>query len=304
MGGFTAGLVAGCLLGVCGTFLFLSIGRGVFRGPGARVSSPIPSRNFSFPQSSCSALPPFAVGLEIGTDGCIHAPAFGGGAGRFQTGGPAERAHCHGNRGADFGFWFFPPVGSVMMQSSSDRLALALFLPIATLGSRLIGRREKGQRRSFPHCPPFRGTNPRSRMRGLVAGDFLRHDPGHAFSAIASSERDSALGELPLLFSGTTNRHLESSGGLRSPEVPPCAGFADFSLHPARFPARYFSRRCARRDNACPARSSSPPANTRLDAHNVDPSAICSPARPLERGKSCPRANQNRKCARPIPNHS
>ncbi len=41
-------------------------------------------------------------------------------------------------------FWFFPPVGSAMIKSSSDRLALALalFLLIGTLGSRLLGRRE------------------------------------------------------------------------------------------------------------------------------------------------------------------
>jgi len=39
--------------------------------------------------------------------------------------------------------WDFPPMGSLAVKSSSDRLALALFLLIATLGSRLIGRREK-----------------------------------------------------------------------------------------------------------------------------------------------------------------
>jgi hypothetical protein len=38
--------------------------------------------------------------------------------------------------------WFFPPDGSMMIKSSSDRLALGLFLLIATLGSRLLGRRE------------------------------------------------------------------------------------------------------------------------------------------------------------------
>lgn len=36
--------------------------------------------------------------------------------------------------------WFFPPLGSAMIKSSSDRLALALFLLIGTLGSRLLGR--------------------------------------------------------------------------------------------------------------------------------------------------------------------
>jgi K+-sensing histidine kinase KdpD len=38
--------------------------------------------------------------------------------------------------------WVFPPAGSILVKSSSDRLALALFLLIATLGSRAIGRRE------------------------------------------------------------------------------------------------------------------------------------------------------------------
>ena len=39
--------------------------------------------------------------------------------------------------------WDFPPIDSLAVKSSSDRLALALFLVIATLGSRLLGRREK-----------------------------------------------------------------------------------------------------------------------------------------------------------------
>jgi K+-sensing histidine kinase KdpD len=39
--------------------------------------------------------------------------------------------------------WVFPPAGSMLVKSSSDRLALALFLLIATLGSRVIGRRER-----------------------------------------------------------------------------------------------------------------------------------------------------------------
>jgi hypothetical protein len=38
--------------------------------------------------------------------------------------------------------WSFPPDGSMTVRSSSDRLALALFLLVATLGSRFLGRRE------------------------------------------------------------------------------------------------------------------------------------------------------------------
>ena len=36
---------------------------------------------------------------------------------------------------------FFPPAG-VLIRSSSDRLALAMFLLIATLGSRMVGSKQ------------------------------------------------------------------------------------------------------------------------------------------------------------------
>jgi K+-sensing histidine kinase KdpD len=39
--------------------------------------------------------------------------------------------------------WVLPPGGSFMIRSSSDRLALALFLLLATLGIRLIRERER-----------------------------------------------------------------------------------------------------------------------------------------------------------------
>jgi K+-sensing histidine kinase KdpD len=40
-------------------------------------------------------------------------------------------------------YWFFPPAGTVLTKSSSDRLALALFLILGTVGSRLIGPQER-----------------------------------------------------------------------------------------------------------------------------------------------------------------
>jgi K+-sensing histidine kinase KdpD len=39
-------------------------------------------------------------------------------------------------------YWFFPPAG-VLIRSSSDRLALAMFLLIATLGSRMVGSKQR-----------------------------------------------------------------------------------------------------------------------------------------------------------------
>ncbi len=37
-------------------------------------------------------------------------------------------------------FWFFPPNDTLGIRSLSDRLALALFLLIAIVGSRMVGR--------------------------------------------------------------------------------------------------------------------------------------------------------------------
>jgi len=64
MGGFTAGLVAGCLLGVCGTFFLLTISAAfsVERASLLRLRS-LPGTVLSL--SSCSVLPYFAVDLAL-----------------------------------------------------------------------------------------------------------------------------------------------------------------------------------------------------------------------------------------------
>jgi K+-sensing histidine kinase KdpD len=140
MGGFTTGLVAGCLLGVCGTFLLLSLGA-AFSVERARVF-----RLRSLPGTLLSTIgllfiAEFCRRLSIGKDASMLllllavlavSKLEGLLSGLIAT---AIAALILG--------WDFPPMGTLAVKSSSDRLALALFLLIATLGSRLLDRREK-----------------------------------------------------------------------------------------------------------------------------------------------------------------
>jgi len=140
MGGFTAGLVTGCLLGVCGTFLLLSIGT-AFSGDAARMVSVR-----SLPKTILSAVALFCIAvfchrLNVGKDAFVLLLLFAVLA-VSKLEGLVNGLIATVIAGAILGFWFFPPIGSLMIKSSSDRLALALFLLMATLGSRLIGRRE------------------------------------------------------------------------------------------------------------------------------------------------------------------
>jgi two-component system sensor histidine kinase KdpD len=140
MGSFTAGLVAGCLLGVSGTFLLLSIGT-AFSVDGARMF-----RLRSLPGTFLSTIvllgiAAFCHRLSIGKDASmlllllavLLVSRLEGLVNGLIATAIAALILC---------FWFFPPVGSLIIKSSSDRLALALFLLLATLGSRLVGRQE------------------------------------------------------------------------------------------------------------------------------------------------------------------
>jgi K+-sensing histidine kinase KdpD len=139
MGGFTAGLVAGCLLGVCGTFLLLSVGA-AFSVDSATVFR---LRSLSGTLLSTIALLSIAVlchRLRIGTNASmllllVAVLAISKLEGLLN--GLIATVVA-----ALILAWLFPPDGSMMIKSSSDRLALALFLLIATLGSRFLGRRE------------------------------------------------------------------------------------------------------------------------------------------------------------------
>ena len=140
MGGFTAGLVAGCLLGVCGTFLLLSIGT-AFSGEGARMF-----RVRSLPRTFLSTIvllciAAFCHRLNVGKDASMLLLLLAVlVVSRLE--GLLNGLIATAIASFILGFWFFPPTGSLVIKSSSDRLALALFLLIGTLGSRMLGRRE------------------------------------------------------------------------------------------------------------------------------------------------------------------
>ena len=140
MGGFTAGLVTGCLLGVCGTFLLLTLGT-AFSSERARFF-----RVRSVPGTLLSSvalllIAAFCHRMNVGKDAsmlllllaimCIS-----------KVEGLVNGLIAAVISVFALSFWFFPPVG-LAIRSSSDRLALALFLLIAALGSRMIGRHER-----------------------------------------------------------------------------------------------------------------------------------------------------------------
>jgi K+-sensing histidine kinase KdpD len=140
MGGFTAGLVTGCLLGVCGTFLLLTLGT-AFSSERTRLF-----RVRSIPGTILSTvvlllLAAICHRMNVGKDAsmlflllavlCIS-----------RVEGLMNGLIATVISSFTLAFWFFPPAG-LAIRSSSDRLALALFLLIATLGSRVVGRHER-----------------------------------------------------------------------------------------------------------------------------------------------------------------
>ena len=141
MGGFTAGLVTGCLLGVCGTFLLLTIST-AFTGEGARVFRvrSLPGTILSTIALLCIAA--FCHRLSIGKDASMLLLLFAVLA-VSKLEGLLNGLIATVIAALILVFWFFPPFGSMLVRSSSDRLALALFLLLATLGSRVIGGRER-----------------------------------------------------------------------------------------------------------------------------------------------------------------
>ena len=139
MGGFTAGLVAGCLLGVSGTFLLLSIGA-AFSVDGVSLF-----RVRSLPGTLMSTIAlllitAFCYRFNIGKDASMLLLLLAVlGVARLEG---LMNGLIATTIAALVLAWFFPPAGSLVIKSSSDRLALALFLLIATLGSRYLARRE------------------------------------------------------------------------------------------------------------------------------------------------------------------
>jgi len=139
MGGFTAGLVAGCLLGVTGTFLLLTIGA-AFSIDGGRLFRVQSLAGTLLSTIALLCIAVFCQRFGIGKDASmllLLMAVLGISKMEGLVNGLIATAIA-----ALILAWFLPPAGSMSIKSSSDRLALALFLLIATLGSRFLGRRE------------------------------------------------------------------------------------------------------------------------------------------------------------------
>jgi len=140
MGGFSAGLVTGCLLGVCGTFLLLSIST-AFSAERARVF-----RVRSVPATILATVVLLFIAaichrMGIGKDASMLLLLFAV-LGVSKFGGLTNGLIATVVAALILAYWFFPPEG-LMITSSSDRLALALFLLLATLGSRMLGNHNR-----------------------------------------------------------------------------------------------------------------------------------------------------------------
>jgi K+-sensing histidine kinase KdpD len=141
MGGFTTGLVAGCLLGVCGTFLLLTLGA-AFSADRARVFHvrSLPGTLLSTIILLCIAA--FSHRMNIGKDASMLLLLLAVLA-ISKLEGLLNGLIATAIAALILVFWFFPPAAGTMIKSSSDRLALALFLLLGTLGSRLLSRQER-----------------------------------------------------------------------------------------------------------------------------------------------------------------
>lgn len=140
MGGFTTGLVAGCLLGVCGTFFLLSVSAAFsVNGPRSFKLRSIPGTVLSTIALLCLAL--ICRRMGIGNDASMLLLLLAVFA-ISKLEGLLNGLIATAVSAFILAYWFFPPEG-FMIRSSSDRLALALFLLLATLGSRLIGGKEQ-----------------------------------------------------------------------------------------------------------------------------------------------------------------
>jgi K+-sensing histidine kinase KdpD len=140
MGGFTAGLVTGCLLGVCGTFLLLTL-ETAFSGEGARLF-----RLRSVPGTLLSTvalllIAAFCHRMNIGKDASMLLLLLAV-LSISKVEGLISGLIATVISAFTLVFWFFPLVG-LAVHSYSDRLALALFLLLATLGSRMVDRQER-----------------------------------------------------------------------------------------------------------------------------------------------------------------
>jgi K+-sensing histidine kinase KdpD len=141
MGSYLAGLVTGCLLGVSGTLLLLLLGLS-FSGQFSTLFKTNSPRGHVYAAAVLIAVSGIAylLRLDKGSAMLILLLAVLAVA---KQGGLAHGLVASAIAAVILTVLFMPPVGSLFIKGPDDRLALALFLLIAALGSRLIGQHRK-----------------------------------------------------------------------------------------------------------------------------------------------------------------
>jgi K+-sensing histidine kinase KdpD len=140
MGSFAAGLATGFLLGVCGTFVLLTVSA-AFSTESARLFRLHSIAGTILSTVALLCIAAFCHRLSIGKDATMLVLLFAVLA-VSKLEGLLNGLIATFIAAMILAYWFFPPMG-LLVKSSSDRLALALFLLIATLGSRIIGGRAR-----------------------------------------------------------------------------------------------------------------------------------------------------------------
>ncbi len=138
MGSYVAGLVTGCMLGVSGTLLLLFLGLSL-SGQFSTLSKTTSLRGHVYSAAVLIVVSGIAYLLKLYKESAMLLLLLAVLAVAKQ-GGLVHGLVASAMAAAILSFLFMPPVGSLFVKGPDDRLALALFLLIAALGSRLIGQ--------------------------------------------------------------------------------------------------------------------------------------------------------------------
>jgi K+-sensing histidine kinase KdpD len=141
MGSYIAGLVTGCMLGVSGTLLLLFLGLSL-SGQFSTLSKTNSPRGYVYSAAVLIAVSGIAYLLKLDKESAMLLLLLAVLAVAKQ-GGLVHGLVASAMASLMLSFLFMPPVGSLFVKGPDDRLALALFLLIAALGSRLIGQHRK-----------------------------------------------------------------------------------------------------------------------------------------------------------------
>ena len=141
MGSYVAGLVTGCLLGVSGTFLLLFLVLSL-SGQFSTLFKANSLRGIVYAAAVLIAVSGIAHLLRLDKDSAMLLLLLAVLAVAKQ-GGLVLGLAASAMAAVMLSVLFMPPVGSLFIKGPDDRLALALFLLIAALGSRLIGQHRK-----------------------------------------------------------------------------------------------------------------------------------------------------------------